>query len=114
MATPLGPYTPAVRAGEFLFCSGQIGIDGTDLVEGLEAQIRQSMANLKSLLEEHGLGFDKVVKTTCFLVNAADYQTMNELYVEAFGDVRPARSAVAVASLPKGALFEIEAIVHAV
>lgn len=112
VAAPVGPYTPAVRAGEMLFCSGQIGLDGAELVQGFEAQVRQSMGNLQSLLKDQGAEMTDVVKTTVFVTDMAEYTTMNEIYLECFGDHRPARSAVAVAALPKGALFEIEAIAH--
>jgi 2-iminobutanoate/2-iminopropanoate deaminase len=110
MAGAVGPYTPVVRAGSWLICSGQVGLDGGRLVEGgLEAQLRQALANLASLLEGEGASLADVVKTTVFLTDMAGYQAMNEIYMEAFGDNRPARSAVAVAALPLGALVEVEA-----
>ena len=110
MTRAVGPYTPVVRAGSWLICSGQVGLDGGRLVEGgLEAQLRQALANLASLLEGEGASLGNVVKTTVFLTDMAGYQAMNEVYVEAFGDNRPARSAVAVAALPLGALVEVEA-----
>lgn len=110
MTKPVGPYTPVVRTGDWLVCSGQIGIvDGAVVDGGLEAQTRQALANLASLLTGEGASLSDVVKTTVFLTDMADYATMNELYIAAFGDHRPARSAVAVAGLPLGALVEIEA-----
>jgi len=112
MIAPIGPYSPAYRAGDFLFCSGQLGLVGDELAEGLEAQTRHALSNLKALLGEHGVDITKVVKTTVFLTDMANFAAMNDVYVEAFAGHRPARSTVAVAGLPKGALFEIEAIAH--
>lgn len=112
MAAPIGPYSPAYWAGDFLFCSGQIGISGDQLAEGLGAQTEQAFANLKALLEAEGTSLDKVVKTTVFLTDMAGFPMMNDIYAAAFGDHKPARSTVAVAALPKGALFEIEAIAY--
>jgi 2-iminobutanoate/2-iminopropanoate deaminase len=109
-AKPVGPYTPVVRAGDWLIVSGQVGLaDGTLVPGGLEAQLRQALANLRGHLEANGASLNKVAKTTVFLIHMSDYALMNEIYVEAFGDHRPARSAVAVAELPIGALVEIEA-----
>jgi len=110
MTKPVGPYTPIVRAGDTLYCSGQIGISDGALADGLEAQIRQAFANLRGILSGEGAGLSDVVKTTVFLVDMGDYSTMNEIYMEEFGDHRPARSAVAVAALPLGAEVEIEAL----
>lgn len=111
MSTPVGPYTPVVRHGDLVFTSGQIGIVDGRLVEGgLAAQLDQAMANLAAVLADAGVGLADVVKTTVFLVDMADYGTMNERYLAAFGDHRPARSAVAVAALPLGALVEVEAV----
>ena len=110
MSKPVGPYTPIVRAGEWLVCSGQVGIADGALVEGgLEAELRQAFVNLRGLLEGEGATLDDVVKTTVFLVDMDDYAEMNAVYVEEFGDHRPARSAVAVAALPIGAVVELEA-----
>lgn len=111
MATPVGPYTPAVRSGDLLFCSGQIALAGADLVDGgFAAQVKQAMVNLAALLADNGASMADVVKTSVYLTDMSEYAVMNDLYIEAFGDARPARSAVAVTALPKGALFEIEAI----
>lgn len=110
MSKPVGPYTPIVRSGHLLFCSGQIGISDGALADGLEGQLRQAFANLRGILAAEGADLSAVVKTTVFMVDMADYGTMNEIYMEEFGDHRPARSAVAVASLPLGAQIEIEAI----
>ncbi len=111
MSTPVGPYTPIVRGGDLLFCSGQIGIvDGGIVAGGLEPQLRQAFANLRGVLSSANASMADVVKTTVFLVDMDDYSSMNEIYMEEFADHRPARSAVAVASLPLGAQIEIEAI----
>ncbi len=110
MSTPVGPYTPIVEAGPWLVCSGQIGLaDGALVAGGLEAELRQAMANLAGLLQSKGSSLDAVAKTTVFLTDMADYGEMNRIYVECFGHHRPARSAVAVAALPLGARVEIEA-----
>jgi len=110
MSKPVGPYTPATKAGDWLICSGQVGIaDGAIVGDDLESQLRQAMANLRNLLAEHGAALDDVVKTTVFLVDMDDYAEMNRIYMEEFGDHRPSRSAVAVAALPLGARIEIEA-----
>ncbi|MEZ5246530.1 MAG: Rid family detoxifying hydrolase [Acidimicrobiales bacterium] len=111
MSTPVGPYTPIVRGGDLLFTAGQIGITADGLVEGgLEAELRQVFVNLRSVLSSAGASLADVVKTTVFMADMGDYAKMNEIYVEEFGDHRPARSAVAVAALPLGARIEIEAI----
>lgn len=113
MSTPVGPYTPIVRAGEWLVVSGQVGIvDGTLVEGGLEAQLRQALDNLRGLLEREGASLSSVVKTTVFLTDMSDYRAMNDVYLAAFGDHRPARSAVAVAGLPLGAVVEVEAWAH--
>lgn len=111
MSKPVGPYTPIVRAGEWLVVSGQVGIaDGKLVSGGLDAELRQAIANLTELLESEGASLADVVKTTVFLRHlGGDYPKMNEVYVELFGDHRPARSAVGVADLPLGALVEVEA-----
>lgn len=114
MTTPVGPYTPVVRSGEWVICSGQVGLVDGGLVDGgVRAELRQAMANLSSLLDSQGASLADVVKTTVFLVDMHDYGAMNEVYVEAFEAAapghRPARSAVAVAALPIGARVEIEA-----
>ncbi len=109
MAPSVGPYSPVVRAGQWLVCSGQLGLLNGSLVDGLAAQVAQAIANLASLLESQESGLGDVVKTTVFLTDMADFGTMNDAYVAAFGDNRPARSAFAVVGLPLGALVEIEA-----
>lgn len=114
MSTPVGPYTPVVRAGDLLVVSGQLGLGPDGLVDGgVATQLRQALENLRGLVEGAGARLDQVVKTTVFLTDMADYAVMNEVYCEAFGDHRPARSAVAVAALPLGAAVEVEAWLHA-
>ncbi|HEX5467279.1 MAG TPA: Rid family detoxifying hydrolase [Candidatus Limnocylindrales bacterium] len=112
--TAIGPYSQAIDGGpgDIVACSGQVGLDPAsgDLVEGLEAQVRRAMANLGAVLEAAGLGYADVVKTTLFLTDIGDFGTVNAIYGESFSDPQPARSTVAVAALPKGARFEVEAI----
>jgi len=114
MSKPVGPYTPIVRAGEWLVVSGQVGIvDGQLVSGGLEAELRQAIANLAGLLAGEGASLADVTKTTVFLRHlGGDYSKMNEVYIELFGDHRPARSAIGVAELPLGALVEVEAWAH--
>lgn len=106
------PYSPVYRAGEWAIVSGQIGIDSGGLLDGLDAQLQQIFTNLDRLLEEHSLHRDQIAKTTVFLTDMADYAAMNALYASYFGEHLPARSAVAVAELPFGALVELEAWLH--
>jgi len=106
----VGPYTPIVRSGHWLVCSGQLGLRDGALVDGGTAvQLTQAIANLSALLAGEGASLGDVVKTTVFLADIGDYPAMNEAYTAAFGDHRPARSAFAVAGLPLGAAVEIEA-----
>lgn len=109
MPPPVGPYTPAVRAGDFLIVSGQVGLGPDGLADSVAGQLRQALVNLDNVLAEHGARADQVVKTTVFLTDMDDYATMNDVYCDFFGDHRPARSAVAVAALPIGAAVEVEA-----
>ena len=107
---PIGPYTPAVRAGDWLIVSGQVGLsDGKLVAGGLAAELRQALANLRGHLEANGASLSSVAKTTVFLRHMSDYALMNEVYIDEFGDHRPARSAIGVAELPIGALVEVEA-----
>ena len=109
----LGPYSQAVKAGGFVWCSGQIPIDpavNAVTAEGIEAQTRQSITNLKHVLEKAGAGLDKVVKTTVFIKDMNDFAALNAVYAEMFGDTKPARSCVQVARLPKDVKVEIEAV----
>jgi 2-iminobutanoate/2-iminopropanoate deaminase len=110
VSKPVGPYTPIVEAGPWLICSGQIGLaDGALVPGGLEPELRQALANMAGLLESKGASLPDVAKTTVFVTDMADYGEMNRIYIEVFGDHRPARSAVAVAALPLGARIEVEA-----
>ncbi len=109
----IGPYSQAVKADNLLFVSGQIPIDPASgaLVEGIEAQSHQVFRNIKAILNEAGLDFDSVVKTTVFLKDMGDFQTVNGIYAQYFnGDVLPARCAMQVGALPKNSLIEIECI----
>lgn len=109
----LGPYSQAIKANGFVWCSGQIPIDpttGTIHAEGIEAQARQAISNLKNVLEAAGSGLDRVVKTTVFIRHMDDFAALNAVYAELFGASKPARSCVEVSCLPKGALLEIEAV----
>jgi len=110
MSTPVGPYTPIVRAGDFLVVSGQLGLVNGEMVSGgVAAETTQALINMSALLESEGATLASVVKTTVFLRHMRDFDIMNEAYVAGFGDHRPARSAFAVAELPRVALIEIEA-----
>jgi len=110
VSKPVGPYTPIVRAGEWLVVSGQVGaVDGVLVGGGMQAELRQALENLRALLEGEGASITDVVKTTVYLRHIDDYAAMNEAYVEFFGEHRPARAAVAVAGLPLHALVEVEA-----
>ena len=109
----LGPYSQAIRAGDFIFCSGQIPIDpaaGAVVATTAVDQARQAITNLRHVLEAAGSGLDKVVKTTVFLADMADFAAVNGIYAELFGDTKPARSCVQAARLPKDVKIEIEAI----
>lgn len=110
MSKPIGPYTPLVRAGNTLYVSGQLGLLDGALVDGLDAQVRQAVANLATLLDAEGAKLSNIVKTTVLLDSMDDYAAMNTAYTESFGDHRPARAAFAVEALPRGGLVEIEAI----
>ncbi len=110
----IGPYSQGIKVDNLIFFSGQIPLDpktGT-IPEGIEAQTRQALDNVKGLLESQGLGFQDVVKTTVFLDSMDDFATMNGIYSEYFTEPYPARSAVEVAKLPRGALIEVEIIAH--
>ena len=109
----IGPYSQAIQCGNLVFTSGQIPIDPTTgvFVEGgIKEQTRQSLLNVKAVLEEAGLAMGHVVKTTVFMADMNDFADMNAVYAEFFTEPYPARSAVAVKTLPKGALVEIEVV----
>ena len=108
----VGPYCHARLVGDTLYTSGQIGLipDTGELAQGVEAQAVQAMDNLKAVLRAAGMGMEDVVKTTVFLADIGDFAAINAIYAEYFPGDPPARSCVQAAALPKGALFEIEAI----
>jgi 2-iminobutanoate/2-iminopropanoate deaminase len=109
----IGPYSQAIKAGNLLFCSGQIPLDPASMeMVGSNAaeQTEQVMKNMTNLLEASGAGLAKVARTTIFLHSMADFAAVNEVYGRHFGDHRPARACVAVKELPKGALVEIDCI----
>ncbi len=109
----IGPYSHAVKCGNLLFCSGQIPLDpatGEMVANEISQQAERVMKNIAAMLSAAGCGFDDVVKTTIFLVDMADFAAVNEIYGRCFSAHKPARSTVAVKSLPRGALLEIEVI----
>jgi 2-iminobutanoate/2-iminopropanoate deaminase len=109
----IGPYSQAVKAGDYLFCSGQIPLvpgTGEMIAGGIEEQTRQVMANLQQVLAAASVDFNAVVKTTIYLADLADFAVVNEIYGGFFGEVAPARATVQVAALPKGARVEIDAV----
>ena len=109
----IGPYSQAIRIGNLVYTSGQIPIDpatGVFVEGGIKEQTRQSLTNVKVILEEAGLSMSNVVKTTVFMADMGDFADMNSVYAEFFTEPYPARSAVAVKTLPKGSLVEIEVI----
>ena len=110
MNKPLGPYSPFVRAGDFVIVSGQGGMkDGAIVDGGVAAQTTQTMANVADRLAEAGAALSDVVKTLCFLTDMGTFGEFNDAYAEAFGDHRPARSTVEVSALPGGMAVEVEA-----
>lgn len=109
----IGPYSQAIQVGNLLYTSGQIPIDpatGAFAEGGIKEQTRQSLLNVKAILEEAGLTMANVIKTTVFMADMNDFAAMNAIYSEFFSEPYPARSAVAVKTLPKGALVEIEVV----
>jgi 2-iminobutanoate/2-iminopropanoate deaminase len=108
----IGPYSQAVAAAGLLFCSGQLGLDPetAELAEGLEEQVTRALNNLRAVLSSAGAKPTDVIKTTVFLASMDDFGAMNEIYAGFFAEEPPARSTVAAKTLPKNALFEIEAI----
>ncbi len=109
----VGPYSQGIDTGDTVYCSGQVGLDpqtGELVGGGLEAQTDRALRNLGAVLEAAGLGYADVVKTTCFLVDIGDFAAFNAVYARYFPDPPPARSAFAVAALPKGARIEVEAV----
>jgi 2-iminobutanoate/2-iminopropanoate deaminase len=115
-APPVGPYNHAVRAGNLLFCAGQIPIDpasGSMVTGDIKAQTERVLENVKLILESEGLSFEHVVKSTVFLVDLNDFAAMNEVYARYFQKDYPARSTIQVAALPRAARVEIEVIAYA-
>jgi 2-iminobutanoate/2-iminopropanoate deaminase len=108
----IGPYSQGIRAPGFIFTSGQVGAEPSDgaIVDGVAAQADRALRNLAAVLEEAGSGLDRVVKTTIFLTDINDFTAVNEVYARYLSTPFPARSTVAVAALPKGALVEIEMV----
>src|SRR5690554_5891761 len=112
-AAPVGPYNHAVRYGDLLFCSGQIPLDpSTGELAGsdIRTQTERVLENIRVILEDQGLSFRHVVKSTVYLANLADFSAMNEVYARYFPDEQPARTTIQVAALPRGALVEIEVV----
>jgi len=112
----IGPYSQAIAGGGLLFLSGQIPLDPAtgDLVKGgITEQVTRVLDNLQAVLEAAGSGFDRVLRTTVYLIDLSDFTTMNEVYGRYFGPARPARSTVQVAGLPRGARVEIDVIAQA-
>jgi len=108
----VGPYSQAVRAGDMLFISGQLGIDPASgkLAEGIENQVERALENVKAIVEKAGGGMDSIVKVTVLLQSMGDFKTMNSIYGRYFTEDQPARAAFEVAALPLGGLVEIEAV----
>ena len=108
----IGPYSQAIAANGFLFISGQLGVTPSGEFAGadVKSQAQRSLQNLQAILSEAGLSFENAVKTTIFLADIADFAAVNEIYAEFFNEPYPARSTVAVKTLPKGGLVEIELI----
>ncbi|MCI5614757.1 MAG: RidA family protein [Clostridia bacterium] len=109
----IGPYSQAVEIDQLVYTSGQLGIDPAtgELAQGVEAQTRQSLENVKAILAEAGLGMESIIKTLVFVQSMGDFAAVNKIYAEYIhGDVLPARSCVEVGALPKGGLVEIEVI----
>ena len=111
--TAIGPYSQAIEVNGFVYASGQLPIDpatGAFPEGGVKEQTRQSLLNVKAILEEAGLALSNVVKTTVYLADMGDFAAMNEVYSQFFAQPFPARSAIAVKALPKGALVEVEVV----
>lgn len=112
---PIGPYSQAVRVGDFVYCSGQVPINpvsGKIEAQDIQGQTRQVLDNLRAVLIAAGLDMSKVVKTTVYMVDLKEFQEMNQVYGEYFNEPYPARAAVQVAALPVGARVEIDAVAY--
>lgn len=110
----IGPYSQAVQVGPWLFCSGQIGLNPTtgEMEQGLEAQMRRSLQNLREVLNAAGLTPAEIVKVTLYMADMADFGDVNKIYAEFFGAHKPARATVAVRALPREALVELDCIAY--
>jgi len=109
----IGPYSQAIRVGDFVYTTGQIALDpvsGQIVAGGIEAHTRQVLNNLKSVLEAAGSGLHRVVKTTVYMQDLAEFAAMNVVYIEFFGDHRPARTTIQIAAVPRGSRVEIECV----
>jgi 2-iminobutanoate/2-iminopropanoate deaminase len=109
----IGPYAQAVAVGEWIYCSGQIGLDpvtGELVPGGMEAEVDRALNNLQAVLEAAGSGLQRLVRVTVYLTDLGEFATLNRIYAERLGNARPARATVGVAALPKGACVEIEAV----
>ena len=111
----IGPYSQAIKVGDFLYCSGQVPLvaeTGELVAGGVEEQTRQSLENLKQVLAAAGVDFNSVAKTTIYLTDLGDFTVVNGIYASFCGEIAPARATVQVAALPKGALVEIDAVAY--
>ncbi len=110
----LGPYSHAVKAGDWMILAGQLGLDPTTgvLADGVDAQARQALTNIRGILSDHGCTLNDVAKALVFVADLADFPVINAAYAEFFGDHKPARSTVQVAALPAGGAVEIEVWVY--
>ena len=109
----IGPYSVAIRTGDLVFTSGQLGLEpatGNLVLGGIEAETRQALTNIRNVLADAGSGLERVVKTIVFLKDMADFAKMNAVYAEFFAENPPARSTIQAAALPKGGVVEIEAV----
>lgn len=110
---PIGPYEQAVAAGSFVFLSGQVGLDpstGKMVVGGVQEQATRVLENMKAVLETAGSSLSKVLRVGVYLADMSDYQKVNEIYSKYLGEIKPARTAIAVSGLPAGALVEMDAV----
>ena len=112
MSKPIAHYSSSYRAGDLLFISGQLGVIDGELVEGVEAQTVQALVNMSAVLTEHGATLENLAKCTVFMTDIGNFSAINSAYAKAFGDHRPARSAIAVRALPLGGPVEIEGFAH--
>ena len=112
MSKPVAHYSPSAQAGDLLFVSGQLGLVDGALADGVEAQTRQALVNMQGVLADNGATLANVRKCTVFMTDIENFAAINDVYAEVFGELRPARSAIAVKALPLGGLVEIECFAH--